>query len=73
VVRPDDVRTNLDRLRLWTDQYTRFPVIVLRQRGEIVARRRIPWPAAPGRMFRVPAGILRGVDPDNGVVTVGPG
>jgi hypothetical protein len=70
-VRPDDVGTVLHRLRLWTDRYAALPVVVLRQRGRVVAHQRIPWPAAPGRMFRVPAGILRGLDVEAGPVTIG--
>ena len=36
----------------------------------IVGRKMLPWPASPGRVFRVPSSILGGVDPCGGVVSV---
>lgn len=59
-----------DRLLLWTDEYRKFPRVVLRQNGKVVASKRLWWPAAPGRVFRVPAGILRGVDGAAGDVSI---
>ncbi|MEU0517121.1 hypothetical protein [Streptosporangium sp. NPDC006007] len=50
--------------------YIPFPRVVLRQDGKIVARRRLWWPVAPGRVFRVPTGILTSVDPKGGPVRI---
>ncbi len=47
-----------------------FPTVVLRQNGRVVARRRLAWPAAPGRVFRVPADITGKVDFAAGPVTI---
>ncbi|MFI6513233.1 NAD(P)/FAD-dependent oxidoreductase [Streptosporangium sp. NPDC050855] len=71
VFRPRDPAPARDRLLLWSDRYIPFPRIVLRQEGRVVARRRVWWPAAPGRVFRVPAGILAAVDPGDGPVHIG--
>ena len=39
--------------------------------GKVIATKRTPWPASPGRVFRVPSSVLDGVDPDRGAVTIG--
>jgi hypothetical protein len=59
------------RLLLWTDEYVRLPVVVVRQHDRVVSRTRLPWPAAPGRVFRVPSSVLDGVDRRGGTVTIG--
>jgi hypothetical protein len=38
------------------------------QGGEIIATKTMPWPASPGRMFRVPANVLASVDATGGPV-----
>ncbi|MFE4950181.1 NAD(P)/FAD-dependent oxidoreductase [Leifsonia sp. NPDC056665] len=58
------------RLLLWTDRFVAFPKVVLKQQGSVVARKRLWWPAAPGRVFRVPSSILHGVDRRRGRITV---
>lgn len=58
------------RLLLWTDEYRPFPRVVLRQGDRVVARKRLLWPASPGRVFRVPSSILRAVDPADGTVSI---
>lgn len=59
------------RLVGWVDRYIAFPRVTVAQGGRIVTRRRLWWPAAPGRAFRIPERVLRGVDPQSGGVTVG--
>ena len=73
VLRPDDPTPPRGRLLLWADRYVPFPKVVLRQNGKVVARKRLLWPAAPGRVFRVPSSILDGIDHDAGTVTIGLG
>ena len=58
------------RLLLWTDELVRRPQVLVRQRGRTVASRRLPWPAAPGRVFRVPSSVLDGIDHTAGDVTI---
>lgn len=58
------------QLLLWTDQYRRLPVVRATQDGRLVGRRRIPWPAAPGRIFRVPAALVAGAHTGGGAVVL---
>lgn len=58
------------QLTLWSDEYRRFPVVRAVQAGREVGRTRTPWPVAPGRVFRVSAGIVNSADPTKGPVTI---
>lgn len=46
----------------------RIPRIAVRQDGRVLTRRTIPWPASPGRVFRLPWDLLDGVDGRGGPV-----
>ncbi len=52
-----------DRLLTWCDAFVSLPVVEIHQGGALVTRRRLPWPAAPGRVFRIPTTVLDGIDP----------
>ena len=71
ILRPGDPPPPRRRLLLWTDEYVRAPKLIVRQGDRAVARTRVRWPAAPGRVFRVPSDILRAVDPHGEDVTIG--
>ncbi|MFJ2031818.1 NAD(P)/FAD-dependent oxidoreductase [Streptosporangium sp. NPDC087985] len=71
IFRPGDPAPARHRLLLWSDRYIPFPRIVLRQGGKVVARKRLWWPAAPGRVFRVPSSMLSAVAPGGGPVSIG--
>jgi hypothetical protein len=58
------------RLLAWPTHEIRFPTVTVRQRGSDIARRRLPWPASPGRVLRIPFAIVRNADPAGGDVTV---
>jgi thioredoxin reductase len=58
------------RLLFWTEELVRFPHIEARQGGRRIGSMRVPWPAAPGRVFRVPASILKNADAASGDVTL---
>jgi thioredoxin reductase len=58
------------RLLAWTDTLVRFPTVTVRQDGVVLARRRLPWAASPGRIFRIPASVVAAADPDGGTVTL---
>ncbi|SDO74666.1 Thioredoxin reductase [Nakamurella panacisegetis] len=73
VLRGSDPEPPRGRLLVWSDRYVPFPLVVIRQNGRIVARKRLWWPAAPGRVFRVPSSILTEVDLAAGDVTIGLG
>ena len=70
VVRADGAAPARDRLLLWSDVSRALPVVEVRQ-GDAAWRRRITWPLAPGRMFRLPWSICDRVDPAGGDVTIG--
>jgi hypothetical protein len=58
------------QLLLWPDRNARVPRVRVVQDGAVLAERRLPWPASPGRVFRVPASLLAGASPTGGPVTV---
>ena len=57
ILRPGDVAPARNRLLSWTDTLVRIPRIVVRQDGKIIARRTLPCPASPGRVFRMPSSV----------------
>lgn len=70
VVRPGDVGPARDRLLFWVDEYVARPTIEARQGGKLVGSTKTAWPAAPGRVFRVPASILEKADRGGKPVTI---
>lgn len=68
--RPDDSSAPRGRLLAWSSVFRMFPVVELHQGGRLVARRRSIWPAAPGRVFRIPWKMLREVRPADGSIEV---
>jgi hypothetical protein len=68
-----DVAPARDRVLLWPTEYRPMPRVVVRQDGAVVGHRILPWPAAPGRVFRVPWSVLSGIRPGGGDVTIGLG
>ncbi|AKK27158.1 NAD(P)/FAD-dependent oxidoreductase [Mycobacterium sp. EPa45] len=70
LLRPGDPAPARRRLLLWTDRLVRIPTVVARQDRTVIGRRTLPWPASPGRVFRVPSGILDAVDQHGGPVTL---
>lgn len=57
-------------LLMWVDEYRRLPRLRAVQDGKVLARRRTPWPASPGRVYRAPWSLVAGADPAGGDVTV---
>jgi thioredoxin reductase len=70
LVRPGDPAPARRRLLLWTDRYIAAPLITATQDGRTVGRTRVWWPAAPGRVFRVPSKILDRINTNGGPVTI---
>jgi hypothetical protein len=58
-------------LVLWVDEYRRFPKVRATQDGRVIGEKRVPWPAAPGRVFRAPWSLVADANPDGGDVTIG--
>jgi thioredoxin reductase len=46
------------RLLAWPHRPILLPTVTIRDSGSTIARRRLPWPASPGRVFRIPTAIL---------------
>lgn len=67
---PDGPRPARGRLVSWVDHYIPRPVISVIQDGQQIARKQLLWPAAPGRAFRIPASVLKGVDAKGGQVRI---
>lgn len=70
LLRPGDPAPARHRLLLWTDTLVRIPKVVARQDGRVVGHKTLPWPASPGRMFRVPSSILDAADYRGGSVSL---
>ncbi|MQS37545.1 NAD(P)/FAD-dependent oxidoreductase [Streptomyces katsurahamanus] len=70
LLRPGDPAPPRGRLLLWTDEFIRVPRVSVSQAGRTVSERTLPWPAAPGRVFRVPWSVVRGISAAGGPVTV---
>ncbi|MCW2808297.1 MAG: bedA, partial [Marmoricola sp.] len=58
-------------LVLWVDEYRRFPKVRATQDGRVIGEKRVPWPAAPGRVFRAPWSLVADANPNGGDVTIG--
>jgi thioredoxin reductase len=58
------------RILSWPSRYVRIPTVTLQQDGNTLAKRRLPWPASPGRVFRIPASLLTNASPDHGAIIV---
>ena len=71
LLRPGDPAPPRNRLLTWSDAHVPVPTIVVTQHGRVLARRRVAWPAAPGRVFRIPADVLTDVDRAGGTVRIG--
>jgi hypothetical protein len=70
LLRPGDPAPPRRRLLLWADEFIRAPKVTVSQGGRVVSARKLAWPAAPGRVFRVPFSVIRGISPNGGPVTV---
>jgi thioredoxin reductase len=46
------------RLLSWPQHHIAAPTVTVRQNGATVASRRLPWPASPGRVFRIPSSLV---------------
>ena len=71
IVRPGGPAPSRDRLLLWSDVFRALPRVAATQDGRLLGRTRLPWPAAPGRVFRVPFSLVAGADPEGGPVHLG--
>ncbi|WP_399881669.1 NAD(P)/FAD-dependent oxidoreductase [Streptomyces sp. BBFR51] len=70
ILRPDDPAPARGRLLLWSDAYIRFPKVTVRQDERLINRRILAWPVAPGRVFRIPSSVLKGISHTGGPVRI---
>jgi thioredoxin reductase len=70
LLRPEDPAPSRNRLLAWTDAFRLRPRVTVVQDGTVLARRTLPWPAAPGRVFRIPASMLDAVNPAGGDIHI---
>jgi thioredoxin reductase len=71
VGRQGDPHPARNRILSWSNRYVRLPVVVVKQGDRVIDRRRLWWPAAPGRVLRMPSSLLRNVDWTAQDVTIG--
>jgi thioredoxin reductase len=69
-VDPADGAPPRHRLLTWCDDFVLAPAVEVSQGGRSLGRHRVWWPAAPGRVFRLPASVLDGVKTDGGDVSI---
>lgn len=70
VIHPGDGGPARGRLVAWVEEHVRAPRVTVSQDGRVLARRRLPWPASPGRAFRLPWGLFADLDPVGGPAEV---
>jgi thioredoxin reductase len=70
LLRAGDPAPTRGRLVAWTSELVSSPLVTVTQRGQVLALRRIPWAASPGRAFRIPSTLFADVVLGAGDVTV---
>ena len=70
ILRPGGPAPARGRLQLWCDAFRTLPRVVAVQDGRRIGSARLPWPAAPGRVFRVPYSVVAAADPSGGPVRI---
>lgn len=57
-----------NRLETWVTEHIGIPRVTVAQDDQVLARRTVPWPASPGRVFRLPWDLFACVDSGGGPV-----
>ncbi|WP_249349577.1 NAD(P)/FAD-dependent oxidoreductase [Microbispora sp. H10836] len=70
LIRPGAGAPPRHRIVLWPAEHRSIARVVVTQDGREIARRTLPWPVSPGRVFRVPSSMLSGADPRGGAITI---
>jgi thioredoxin reductase len=69
ILRPG-VTAPRSRLLAWPTTQTSLPTVGITQDRHQIACRRLPWPASPGRIFRIPTSILKTIDLAGGPISI---
>ena len=59
-----------ERFLAWPRRQIARPMVTLTRDGETLVGRTLPWPASPGRVLRIPAAFISGVNLAAGEITV---
>lgn len=60
-----------NRVLAWVEEERPFPAkVIARQDGQVIGTQRLPWPAAPGRVFRMPWSLFAGARSDGGPISL---
>ena len=70
ILRPSGGLPARSRLLLWCDEFNNFPRVMAHQDGKRLKALTLPWPATPGRIFRVPFSLVARADPSGGPVHI---
>ncbi len=70
LIRPGAGTPPRERILLWSAEPRLVARVEVTQDGRRIARRTLPWPVSPGRVFRVPSSMLSGADPHGGPITI---
>lgn len=62
ILRPGDPAPARYRLLMWTDTLVRIPKITVRQDGKVIAKKTLPSPASPDRVFHLSSSVLAKAD-----------
>ena len=57
------------RLLAWPHRLTLWPTVTIRNGDTTIGRRRLPWPASPGRVFRIPSAFVSAAK-GSGTITI---
>ena len=69
-VRPQAGPAARGQLLAWPREPRRLATVRIEQAGSVVAVKRLPWPASPGRVLRIPFDLVHRLDPAGGPATV---
>lgn len=70
IIHPGGREPARGRLVAWAETLNLTPKVTVSQGGREIKSMRPPWPASPGRAFRIPSHLLADVKPGAGDVTI---
>ena len=70
VMRLGDGAPSRRKFLFWTDEYRSVARLTATQGQTVIGRITLPWPAAPGRVLRVPSSLLARADFAEGPITI---
>lgn len=71
ILRPGAGAPARNRLLAWSAEWVDRPRVTVRRDGKLLASRRVWWPCAPGRVFRIPSDLLADLELTAGELEIG--